>query len=95
MKRISTTSIALIVIGIILLGIALLQGGCVGEFVTDADEWAEGKITPVNSKNFHMNRGNVERLVDEGAGVVCWIFTRSASSVGSIDCIPIGQTRLK
>lgn len=31
----------------------------------------------------------VERVVDEEAGVVCWIYTTY-----SIDCLPLSETRL-
>lgn len=42
---------------------------------------------------FDLHWGDIERFVDDEAGVVCYVFTFTAST-GSIDCMPISDTRL-
>jgi hypothetical protein len=36
---------------------------------------------------------SIARVVDEEAGVVCWIYTTDGTG-GAIDCMPLAETRL-
>lgn len=43
----------------------------------------------INSRESPFDGPQVRRVVDEEAGVVCWV------TQGDIDCLPIEQTKLK
>lgn len=43
---------------------------------------------------FNLHRGDVERFVDDEAGVICYVWATWGSSRGSMDCIPVSDTRL-
>jgi hypothetical protein len=52
------------------------------------------EVVPDTTLTFSLHWGDVERFVDEEAGVVCWIYTSNRSTKGSISCLSIEQTRL-
>jgi len=51
-------------------------------------------IDNVVTTTYSIKRGDIERFVDDEAGVVCYVQTGNRSTSGSIDCLPISDTRL-
>ena len=38
---------------------------------------------------------NIVRIIDEEAGVVCWIYSHSKLREGGISCLPLDETNLQ
>jgi hypothetical protein len=71
------------------LFLVLVLSGCGGESSETHTE-----TTLIETRTFSLHWGDVERFIDEEAGVICWIYTSSTSTRGSIDCMPIQDTRI-
>lgn len=63
---------------------------------------SESETTYASTKFFSITeRAGVMRLVDHGAGVVCWMpmvdasTTPSSFTIQSIDCLPLSETHLE
>lgn len=46
------------------------------------------------SKPYIIVNNNVVRIVDEQAGVVCWIYSHQKYHEGGISCLPLADTLL-
>jgi len=80
----------LLVLGLIVLGVG---GGWLLSLIFSSSSLPVevNRITSEEETTFYEER--VHRVVDEEAGVACWLYNNTYN--GGIDCLPIGETRLE
>lgn len=71
---------------LLLLATLVVLGGCVP--AVDGSGNPLPRSAPVSASL------NVQRVVDEEAGVACWVWTSALYETGGISCLPLSETDL-